>query len=101
MESVVHVVDTIDIPAQLPPTTSVRSSSSSGGGHSHWWIFGQKFPKNEVVFFVQIIIVYVVILTSLVNLTLQRGDNSGEQKLWIALLSSSLGYLLPNPSIRP
>ena len=56
--------------------------------------------SHDVVFFVQIIIVYVVILTSLVNLTLQRGDNS-EQKLWIALLSSSLGYLLPNPSIQP
>jgi hypothetical protein len=97
MESIVHVVDTTDVPPQLP-STSV--SSSSTGGHSHWWIFGQKFPKNEVVFFVQIIIVYVVILTSLVNLTLRRGDNS-DQKLWIALLSSSLGYLLPNPSIRP
>ena len=98
MESIVHVVDTGDVSPQLP-STSV-SSSSSTGGHSHWWIFGQKFPKNEVVFFVQIIIVYVVILTSLVNLTLRRGDNS-DQKLWIALLSSSLGYLLPNPSIRP
>jgi hypothetical protein len=93
-----HHPPIVPIDADTVPVPSIQSSSS--GRLSHWHLFGRKFPKNEVVFFVQIIIVYVVILTSLVNLTLRHCDNS-EGKLWIALLSSSLGYLLPNPTIRP
>lgn len=58
----------------------------------------KKFPKREVVFFCQVIIIYIVIILSLVNLTLNKSNS--DSKLWIALLSSCLGYLLPNPSIK-
>lgn len=67
---------------------------SSEGSHK-WHFCGQKFPKSEIVFFVQVILVYIVVITSIVNLTLGSQDN----KLWISLLSSSIGYLLPNPKI--
>jgi hypothetical protein len=62
-----------------------------------WPLFGQRLPKSEVVFFMQVILIYIVVITSILNLTLYK-DQSG--KLWTALLSSSLGYLLPNPTLK-
>ena len=63
---------------------------------SKWNCFGYKFPREEVVYFSQIIIIYVVILFCLINLTL----SIGESNLWVALLGSCLGYLLPQPSME-
>ena len=60
-----------------------------------WTVCGQRFPRCEIVFFCQIILIYIVVLTSLVNLALKNGPIN----LWIALLGSCLGYLLPHPSM--
>jgi len=57
---------------------------------------GKKMPKSELMFFFQVLLIYIVVITSIVNLTINGDDG----KLWTALLSSSLGYLLPNPSLR-
>ena len=59
-------------------------------------LFGTECPKEEIVFFCQVIILYTVIVVSIYNLTVGHGDST----LWTALLSSSLGYLLPNPSLK-
>ena len=59
-----------------------------------WHIFGRECP--EIVFLCQVIILYTVIVVSIYNLTVEHGDST----LWTALLSSSLGYLLPNPSLK-
>ena len=53
--------------------------------------------QTRHVFFCQAFLIYVVVVTSLVNLTLKNGPIN----LWIALLGSCLGYLLPHPSIDP
>lgn len=60
-----------------------------------WNVLGKKLPENEVVFFSQVILVYIVIITCIINLSLNLGDSN----LWTCLLSSCLGYLLPNPKI--
>ena len=60
-----------------------------------WDMFGRRVPRSEIVFFCQTFIIYIVVITSLINLTLQNGPIN----LWIALLGSGLGYLLPHPSI--
>ena len=73
-----------------PPAGGSHISSPST---RHWDMCGQRLPKSEIVYFVQVILVYVVVIVSIVNLTLGRSD----EKLWIALLSSSIGYILPNP----
>ena len=62
---------------------------------NRWPMCGGKFPKSEVVFFVQVILIYIVVITSLVNISLGEKD-----QLWILLLTSSIGYLLPNPTLR-
>jgi len=77
---------------------SVASSTNSNNNHHQWTVplTGKKMPKSELMFFVQVLLIYIVVLTSIVNLTI----NADNGKLWTALLSSSLGYLLPNPSLR-
>ena len=65
-------------------------------GSTPWHIFGTACPKEEIVFLCQVVVLYTVILISIYNLTTGNGDSN----LWTALLSSSLGYLLPNPTFR-
>jgi len=65
--------------------------------HSERWPFlGNRLPKSEIVYFCQMTVVFVIILTSIANLSLQN-DKS---ELWIALLSSAIGYALPSPSLK-
>ena len=61
-----------------------------------WNFCGNNMPRSQIVFFVQVVLVYIVAIVSIVNLTI----GSGSDKLWIALLSSSTGYILPNPSLK-
>ncbi len=68
----------------------------TGLHHSKWHLFGHGVPRSEIVFFSQIIILYIVICVSIFNLTRHKEDVN----LWISLLSSSLGYLLPHPNIK-
>jgi hypothetical protein len=77
----------------IRPENDIESGSRTS---SKWDFFGKILPKSEIVFFTQIIIIYIVIIVSIVNLTL---DHTAD-KLWIALLSSSIGYILPNPKIK-
>lgn len=62
-----------------------------------WRFFGRGVPRSEIVFLCQMVLIYVVVGVSLFNLT--RGH--GTDNLWVALLGSCLGYVLPNPSIDP
>ena len=49
-----------------------------------------------ILFSVQVSIIFVVTLFSLLNLTMQWGN----QNLWIVLLTSCLGYIMPNPKLK-
>lgn len=71
---------------------------SETSDNHQWTFFGKEVPKCEIVFFCQVIIIYTVVVTSIYNLTTTGGAEN--DKLWTALLSSSLGYLLPNPTIK-
>lgn len=61
-----------------------------------WQLLGTRIPQAEIVYFSQMIIVYVIIITSIINLSLQNGTN----ELWISLLSSCIGYALPSPKLK-
>ena len=60
-----------------------------------WNICGRFVPKDEIVFFFQVALIYIVVITSLVNLILGFENTH----LRIALLSSCLGYILPAPKL--
>ena len=61
-----------------------------------WHLLGTRVPQAEIVYFCQILVVYIVIITSIVNLSLENGSN----ELWISLLSSCIGYALPSPKLK-
>ncbi len=79
----------------MPVNEPLTSDHHSVNSHT-WHLCGRRFPKSEVVYACQVIVIYAVISVSLVNLTLYKDEG----KLWTALLSSCLGYMLPNPSIK-
>ncbi len=56
------------------------------------------FPSASICLFIaQILVIVLVIAASIYNLSRHNGDTN----LWTALLSSSIGYILPNPSLKP
>ncbi len=54
---------------------------------------------SKIVFGAQVSIIFIVIVFSLVNLTLNELSGDSE-KLWVGLLGSCIGYILPNPSLK-
>ena len=68
----------------------------NGANGSKWSCFGNEVSKSLVVFVVEVVLVYIVVLTSIVNLSLSHDDS----KLWTALLSANIGYRLPSPSLK-
>lgn len=47
----------------------------------------------EIVFLAQAVMLYVVVVAAILNLALTDSHTT----MWTALLSSSLGYMLPHP----
>lgn len=73
-----------------------EETSASGSAQTTWRFLGQDVPKAEIVYFCQIIIIVTIIVASIVNISMGNGNT----ELWITLLSSSAGYILPSPTIR-
>lgn len=77
-----------------PPHITIERDSQSIT--KDWSICGERVPKNQVTFLAQIIVVYGIIIVSVVHISLQ----SANQELWLVLLSSAFGYILPNPGLK-
>ena len=79
----------------------IKSQESSST--EQWSVFGRKTAISKVVFLSQIFCIYLVVVTSLLNLSLISAgvlpDNS-MLNLWSTLLASSIGYLLPAPKMK-
>jgi len=61
-----------------------------------WRVFGQRVPRSEIVYFCQMLLIYIVVITSLVNLSRGRGPDN----VWLTFLGTCLGYVLPSPRIK-
>ena len=55
-------------------------------------------PRSEVIFFVQVSIIVLMIILCFSMLFL-LSESCEEKSIWIALLSSLVGYILPNPKL--
>ena len=76
-------------------TTSQVSQSSEQS--ARWsFICGNSLPRAEVIYYCQVLLIYIVVVACLINLSI-GGNNSS---LWSSLLSGSVGYLLPSPKIK-
>jgi len=60
-----------------------------------WKLFSKKLPRNKIIYFTQIVLIYIVATTSLVNLSIGNEN----QALWSSLLSACIGYALPAPQL--
>ena len=54
--------------------------------------------RNFCVYIAQLVILSIVIFVSLLNLSV--GWNKEHKDMWLALLCSCLGYILPSPSYK-
>lgn len=101
-------IETEDMELHEPVETTVfraveeeekGEGSSRDSRTSLWPVFGKLLPRMEIVFLCQMVIIYAVIAVALFNLTGGNGEGQ-DGKIWIALLSSCLGYMLPNPKLE-
>ena len=54
-------------------------------------------PRSEVIFFVQVGI--IVLISPCFAMLFLISESSEEKSIWIALLLSLVGYILPNPKL--
>ena len=62
---------------------------------NRWVLCNRELPSREVIFFSQVVILYVIICVSIAHISLGIGNST----LWASLLAGSLGYLLPSPYV--
>ena len=60
-----------------------------------WSVCGRKCSRSASLFIIQSIVVFILILTSVVCIILSRSCE--EKTVWVALLSSVVGFILPIP----
>jgi hypothetical protein len=72
------------------------SISQSSASEERWGTACGKLPKREIIYFCQVVAIYIIIIACIVNLSL----GSDKDSLWASMLSGCIGYLLPSPKIQ-
>ena len=62
-----------------------------------WEIAGRRVSRPLIVYSAQIALIYAVVITAIYNLTVSHCQS--DQRLWVALLASCVGYIMPAPAI--
>ena len=62
-----------------------------------WKRFGQTCNRSLVVFLSQFFVILVILVCCIVRITL--ATKCEEKTVWIAILSSTVGYILPSPKL--
>ena len=62
-----------------------------------WKCFGQDCNRSLVVFLSQLFVILLIIACCIVRITL--AETCEETTAWIAILSSTVGYILPSPKL--
>ena len=73
---------------------STSNMDRSLGGASWKWC-GTLCPSQEIVFFAQITLIFIVVIAAVVNLAL----GTGRAEYWAGTMSACLGYILPSPTM--
>ena len=55
-------------------------------------------PRSEVVFFTQAALIFIIVVTSLLKIALDK-PSCEDMSFWVGLLSAAVGYALPNPKL--
>ena len=62
-----------------------------------WVFFGRHVARSQVVFLVQVLIILIIVGVSVYKLTI--ATTCEQTTAWVAILSSSVGYMLPSPKL--
>ena len=62
-----------------------------------WKCFGQTCNRSLVVFLSQFFVILLILACCIVRITL--AETFEETTVWIAILSSTVGYILPSPKL--
>ena len=62
-----------------------------------WKCFGQTCNRSLVVFLSQFFVILIILACCIVRITL--AETCKETTVWIATLSSTVGYILPSPKL--
>jgi p-aminobenzoyl-glutamate transporter AbgT len=73
-----------------------HSDTSSSSLNRVWKLCGEKVPRSQALFLSQIIILYIIILSCLFNLSFENGRS----EMWLSLLCTCIGALLPQPKFH-
>lgn len=72
-------------------------SRQSTNSNSTIEVTSERDSREVYSFYVQLGIISFVVVASILNLTF----NLGEKDVWILLLTSTFGWLLPSPKLKP
>lgn len=96
MEGISQIGQFLDKPEPDEVKVEVTSEDNYSQGSRRWGLFGEEFPREEIVFLCQFMIFSIVIIISLVNLSVGNGKDSS----WSFLIGTCLGAIVPNPQIK-
>lgn len=82
-------------PSRIAPTMDPREGSSISNTTTKT-LHVIRDRADAVYFMTQLAAIFIVVCFSLYNLSTQSNDKS----LWTAVLTGSLGFLLPNPKLN-
>jgi hypothetical protein len=67
----------------------------SSGERRSWIFFGHNVPRSEIIFVLQAVLVFFLTIASVICIILSK--TCEDTTVWVAILSSSVGYMLPAP----
>ena len=75
--------------------TDVRDGIETYASEKSWQFFETRVPRSQIVFVVQITFIFLLSTACIVNLAFC--ESCEESTVWIAILTSLVGYVLPSP----
>ena len=70
-------------------------SQSSTNNSENWKFSNRNYSKSLIKFLCQTILLYFIICTSIINLSINNGDSN----IWVSLLSFSVGVIQNAPKL--
>lgn len=62
-----------------------------------WKLLGHSCSRSLALFISQFVVILIVLACSIVRISLAK--TCEESTVWVAILSSTLGYILPSPKL--
>ena len=76
---------------EIPDGVSDKSSQVTKCKGSDEWC-----KKSLLVYITQVLAIFIIVIVAIVNLSTSTQD----KEMWLTLLCTSMGYLLPNPKVK-